>query len=258
MTIHFVILSTLVDGNQHWGFESFWMWCFFTGLVFPFISKAPCYVPQDPIPQQHHCGNFVCCVIPVFPTNHCYVPDKRHGIITQERVNNNVLHCVKFTFFINTRTRVMACLVHALFRPVVWHHGFWTLCQGVRFWICVLHRGWKQHILQPAWKTKGNVIYFAILYQSVYPPYSNAVSICDLSWPLIWYVIFQLIWVQVGFIWPMLGTETTGTLLRKTVMILRVLQITENFSASFERRNSLCEACISCLSSCLLRTHVRT
>lgn len=137
------------------------MWCCFTGLVFPFISMAPCYVPQDPNLQQHHCGNFACCMIPVFPTNHCYVSDKLHGIITQERVNNNVLHCVKFTFFINTSTHIMACLLHALFRPVVWRRGFWTLRQRVQFWICVLHRGWKQHILQPAWKTKGNVIYLS-------------------------------------------------------------------------------------------------
>jgi len=54
----------------------------------------------------------------------------------------------------------------------------------------------------------------------------------------------------------MLGTESTGKLLRKIVMNLRVLQIAEDFSVSFERRTSLCEACISHLSSCLLQTPV--
>ena len=50
----------------------------------------------------------------------------------------------------------------------------------------------------------------------------------------------------------MLGTESTGKLLKEIAMNLRVLQIAEHFTASFERRTSLCEACISHLFSCLL------
>jgi len=140
MAINSVLMSNLVDGNQCWGFESSCKWCCFTALVCPFISKTPCYIPVDLNPQQHHCGNFA----------------------------SSWCQCS----FIDTSVCFKVCLLHAPFRPAVWHHGFWTLHQRVRFWICVLPRGWKQHILQPAWKTKGNLIYFVILCQSGYHPYA--------------------------------------------------------------------------------------